>query len=603
MFLRLALFTLFLASISCSEVFVSHDGDDSNSCMSSSLPCFSFSKVIGLVSNNEEIDSIRILPGTYVIDEQRNPISYQGVDVNFIGSGSATTIIDCAGYPEHAFSVNTASATTVSGLTFQGCTSGVFSITRSAISLDDVVIQDIEGEQGSALLINDDCSVDLHNVHLSRVASRLIAPISATGSSTLTISSSSFTDCSGLLGGVINVHDSSLNVSSSSFHQTIARRGGAIFAIHSTINLKTIHVSQSHAILIDNKGGDGGAFYFEKSSAFAHHITAHNTSADYGGLFYVYDSPFYGSLINSSYSHAKDGGAAFYVEATVLFAVVESQFLHSEAGYNGGFWFFEVNNIRVSDVLFADNQAQGGSALFVDNCKFVNFTDVRMDRSTKYPIVIFGSFNVKMSQLLVQNSSSIFIESSDNILVENSFFLNNFLQDSNGGALVITKTGNVDVFGCDFNGNSAPLGGAIFYSSLLEGKFRWTSFDSHANPIPTMNVKVSNSSFSANKALAGSVLFVDSDKLNTRASAIVPEFSDTFYDPVDVNIAEVFGSPYASSPSIMNVHNLTYGESEEGEPAVALQVSILDFFDNIYSLPTDHRVTIEPDDSDGRELF
>jgi len=225
-----------------------------------------------------------------------------------------------------------------------------------------------------------------------------------------------------------------------------ADRGGAIY-VHNAIDNVNID-----ATFINNTAlGDGGAIYFDENGDVTDCNFTGNFANNTGGAIYFNGTGEVSNCIftnNEAVAEYDGGGAISMISGNVIGSVFKAN-KASGVGSMGGAVLIE-NSGNVTNCRFEDNSAEFGGAVSSD--RTVNIADC----------------NFTANRASVEGGA--FYTGSCNI--ENSNFTNNIASNGrysgDGGAVYIN--GNATVVNCDFIGNEASRGPAIYFWNLHESK-------------------------------------------------------------------------------------------------------------------------------------
>jgi hypothetical protein len=235
-------------------------------------------------------------------------------------------------------------------------------------------------------------------------------------SSTVNVTSSTFSNCSATAGGAIYADGTAVKVTSSSFSNCSAVAGGAIYAYTGTFSIISSTFSNCSAQY-------GGAIYATngdiltiKSSTFS------NCSAQYGGAIYAY-SGSYVTITSSTFSNCSTTyeGGAIHADGTVY--VTSSSFSNCSATNAGGaiYAYTYSSTVTITTSTFSNCSAAYGGAIYA----------------------LEGSF----------------------LPISSSTFSNCSATSGNGGAIYTTSSSTVTVTSSTFSNCAADYGGAIYSSS------------------------------------------------------------------------------------------------------------------------------------------
>ena len=286
-----------------------------------------------------------------------------------------------------------------------------------------------------------------------------------------------FTDNTADLGGAIYGRNY-VFIENCTFKRNKAKLGGAIDKTNDG------HVVISHSTFSNNDAtSDGGAIFAESQITIEKSLFNDNSASGKGGAIYTEYILFEGK--NSFISnHAKDDGGAIYtskIAKNVNDLYFKSNYASSD--YGGAIY---INNkcgdVNFNNCTFTDNYAYAGDggAIYSDsgstNLNLYNcvFTENRASggAGARYggAVRACGNVNVYSSTFTsnwAENHGGAIYASTVNH-VENSVFISNYAQKSNGGAIYINNAGTSTISKSYFKGNTANngRGGAIYTDSI-----------------------------------------------------------------------------------------------------------------------------------------
>lgn len=235
-----------------------------------------------------------------------------------------------------------------------------------------------------------------------------------------------------------------------------------------------------NCLFTDNTASEGGAASFEytDSPSFTNCTFSNNQAASGGGALYSYSSePTFSHCSFSSNSATNGNGGAIHSDSSEL-TVSHCIFSHNSADDNGG----AINNlsskITLTNCTFSENTAGGyGGAIHesnlskqtsITNCSFTKNSTVFDGGALYYtsfskPTVMQCSFQENTAE---HDGGAIALKANCNINITNSSFTKNSAEHEGGAISTLTDTVKLSLSGCDFHGNSAPWGGAIYDTNV-----------------------------------------------------------------------------------------------------------------------------------------
>ena len=286
-----------------------------------------------------------------------------------------------------------------------------------------------------------------------------------------------FTDNTADLGGAIYGRNY-VFIENCTFKRNKAKLGGAIDKTNDG------HVVISHSTFSNNEAtSDGGAIYAESQITIEKSLFNDNSASGKGGAIYSEYILFEGKTSFIS-NHAKDDGGAIYtskIAKNVNDLYFKSNYASSD--YGGAIY---INNkcgdVNFNNCTFTDNYAYAGDggAIYSDsgstNLNLYNcvFTENRASggAGARYGGAVRACGNVNVysstftSNWAENHGGAIYASTVNN--VENSVFISNYAQKSNGGAIYINNAGTSTISKSYFKGNTANngRGGAIYTDSI-----------------------------------------------------------------------------------------------------------------------------------------
>ena len=380
------------------------------------------------------------------------------------------------------------------------------------------------GDGGAIVWIGSDGLVDDCNF-INNTANKTGGAVYLTASSELgqcdntTFSNSHFeNNVAGTNGGAINWNEGATNgkIENSSFeNNTACANGGAVFwyGTNGTITGSNFTNNQALGTQIGTYGdtGHGGAVIWTGSNGLVDDsIFENNTAAINGGAVYLRD--LNGNCDNTTFSNSKffnntasgEGGAIDWNEGATNGAIIDSTFENNTA-YDGGAVSWTGHDGKIENSNFTSNNAtrNGGAVRWsgingvIDNSRFV-------DNNATYGGAVFLQ-NCKHSD-------------DTNVTISDSYFENNTASED-GGALNWYKGTDATVEGSTFVNNTANRGGAVFVNGT-EGTIKDSDFTLNeailggAVFLNNNTVDITDSDFTENAAIQGGAVYVEGNNNN-----------------------------------------------------------------------------------------
>ena len=202
----------------------------------------------------------------------------------------------------------------------------------------------------------------------------------------------------------------------------------------------------------------GGAVYFSAPGT-VENCNFTNNKATYGSAVYFNEN---GEVRNCNFTNNTEGGAIYFGGSTG--SVENCNFTNNKATYGGAVYFNE--NGEVTNCNFTNNDATYGGAVYfnengeVTNCNFTNNTArnggaIEFDGTGTITDCNFANNHA-------YEGGAVYFEYSSTGTVANCNFANN-TADEKGGAVYFYNHGKVT--DCNFTGNNATIGSAIYFKS------------------------------------------------------------------------------------------------------------------------------------------
>ena len=306
-------------------------------------------------------------------------------------------------------------------------------------------------------------------------------------------------------GGAINIYEGSgFKIEGCNFSGNSAGNGGAVYT---NTDAKVI-ISNSN--FTENNATTGGAIYSVSGASLSidNCIFKNNTAANGGGIFSqgtltVSDSNFTDNSITGN-----DGGAVYTNDISVFTSCV---FSNNLACFGPA--IYTLINSTINDCEFINNNASEGAVIYsryvlnVSDSKFANNVAKRYGGA----IGAYGENELTLSRCDFTNNTAMEYDT----------------YDYGGGAVFVAGGSANYVSDCNFTGNAAYAGGAIFIKSGIASDFSISNCNFINNNASVYGgaiyfssstsgcvLNVSNSNFVNNKALnnTGGAVFSNSPK-------------------------------------------------------------------------------------------
>ena len=334
----------------------------------------------------------------------------------------------------------------------------------------------------------------------------------------------SYWDNYAIYGGAIFCYNkANSNVFNSDFINNTAKScGGAMFFYNTTDgnNFTGDFIANTALGEVDESVGNGGAITFKDTSSnsiFTCDFVNNTANLNGGGVNYrqtPYNITFNSNFINNT--SPRGGGVNFF--DTFENVIFNGDFIGNSAVKGGA--IVTVDGI-IDGVSFADNRAEEGGAVYikgtgeVSNCIFTNNTAT--DDYGGGGAVYIGSGNVTDS-IFISNRATGAGSLGGAVLIKNSGNVTDCSFEDNfagfGGA--VADEFNVNVNNCDFTANRASVeGGALYMGSgnIVNSNFANNNASDEDNEgdggavYVDRNVTVVNCNFTGNKAYRGSAIY------------------------------------------------------------------------------------------------
>ena len=394
---------------------------------------------------------------------------------------------------------------------------------NSSITIDQTTISNNRANFG-VIVLHDNCTLNMSDVKIKgNKAKQGLSALTFWNDVKVTKRDSNLDGNVGSSGGVIlALNRTSIQSFTTSFSKNSATTGGAILAqgrsFVSLVKCKMIQNSAKHSAIKSRIGS------LHKKSSFP-------------------------AVVTKSYktdTHASRGGAIL-VEFGSNLTVRSSRFLKNKAQTAGGaVAALHRSSVDISNVNFIENFAGEGGAIYVKNeskinkivsCDFKgnkasNGAAIHVNDQAEISIIssyfennnasngggcISASRNVKASISLSDFSKNIAKKGGTAEVIENSFMqfrkcefnLNKVLE--NGGVVFVYQS-SVHVADCDFLGNNAENGGAVFATtsnlSYTEDNPLSVHSEAQDDKIGNVRIRISQCIFTKNSANQGGAIMI-----------------------------------------------------------------------------------------------
>ena len=343
---------------------------------------------------------------------------------------------------------------------------------------------------GGIFKINSGCSVLLNNVILTNGNGINGGAIYNEG--TVNIMSSTLTDNKATLGGA--VYNTGITaISGSTLTGNTADKGGAVYST-GTLVVDGTDFNENVATYRGGAVYNEGNFEATDSTFDGNDIIFRSANDDNGGAA-IYNNGGTTNLDNVKViNNIKDivyraGNAGDFINAAIVSTsrlyIINSYIANNSGSWGGGVYVTGNETFTVTNTVFEGNVATFGAAIYdegtsiiVENC---NFTDNRCE-GVGSP----GTANTQAAAILVMGSTS-------SAIISNSRFNRNIAKV--GGAVSISRAGDVLIDDCEFVENTGYSEGGAIYNYAADGA----------------TVTVKDSTFVDNDAPFGSAISNDAD--------------------------------------------------------------------------------------------
>lgn len=256
----------------------------------------------------------------------------------------------------------------------------------------------------------------------------------------------------------------SVYINNSFFEGNTGGRGGSI----STVTMSSYSVTITNTIFLKNSARSGGAIFVQLPLEVLQCLFENNTASDGGAIARITKA----SLSNSSFigNKANTGGAISVESSSDMDSCI---FLHNVASsYGGSIYILPLANVTAHHSRFEGNFASAGGSIASSSGNIFLFENHYFNNTATSTTEGGGSLYAKGSVVKLANSkmggntavgnggSCYTVESV--VIFYNNTLVNNHAQ--HGGAMYFMRNLNTTVEGCEFNINSANIGGAIWVS-------------------------------------------------------------------------------------------------------------------------------------------
>tara|TARA_B100001029_G_C15063389_1_gene460749 strand:- start:2122 stop:4842 length:2721 start_codon:yes stop_codon:yes gene_type:complete len=294
---------------------------------------------------------------------------------------------------------------------------GALNIRNSNIEMDNIELRDNQSTNRGGALFGLSSDIELKNSSISRNVSSK--------------------------GGAIYLSSSNMNIINSHFEESFSEDGGAVY-IENESNISIENGRIEYSVVED----DGGAIYSKNSIINLSNgleITD-NVSNGKGGGVYLENSILNANDIYINYSNSDDKGAALYANETVINCIninINTNFTEND----GGGFYINNSEVDIENSFFNDNESsEVGGSLFLKNSSVnIRNTHFYENESDDFggALNIDGGINNIENSFFNDNegneySGAINIEKGSNVIIENSFIIDNKTGSNGyGGGLTI----------------------------------------------------------------------------------------------------------------------------------------------------------------------
>ena len=416
-------------------------------------------------------------------------------------------------------------------------------------------------KSGGAIYISSTSSINIRNSNFTNNNAKFGGAIYGTGESTLTINGSTFSNNNAELGGAIYYSGRNLKVNASTFTNNKATNtGGAFYMVYGTLTLGNSTVSNNNAT-----AGGGAILGMNSAKINLFNVTLNSNKAYNGSAIYLYENSSILTVSKSTFNNnAADNTGTIYAVPTSTVSITDSSFNSNNVGTYGGAIYVSGSALNVSNSNFTSNKATGGGAIAIDSSATLNLVNSKLDNNIAnnsengYGGAVYSrgsTLNVKGSTFNSNKAQSyggaVYAESSSGVTVNGSSFSNNAALVS-GGALLTSGTPLTVVDSTFSNNNANQVGGAIYSLS---------------------NLNVRGSTFSGNKAINGSAIYLGQAISFTIENSVLTQNAASAYggaifahhratgSVVNTNITYNNASAYGGAMFVHQFANITFNNA------------------------------------------
>ena len=363
----------------------------------------------------------------------------------------------------------------------------------------------------------------------------------------------------------------------------------------------------------DNDRGGDGLMIKGTKNVWVINATFINNTANYGGglsiwklqsssipIVHVINTTFDGNKATGGKEGSNSGGS-IYSTLAANFELKNITISNSKADYKGGGIFFLSNPVVTYDNLtFINNSAEQGGAIYWD--KAVTIQGINFINNSA---VQGGAIFVPNAQTIQNNNftgnrataqgGAIYVNSSG-VTVQNNNFTNNTA--SMGGAIFAPISDNTMIIKyCDFDGNNATTGGAIYIGykgadgkTITDCTFTRNTavLDGGAIYLANIDHQLARCTFESNSAHNGGSVYVSQELTNVKISDSI-FISSHAYDGGAVyyggsdNGLTIYNDTFRKNTAVYNGGAIYYIAKENGIICVYRDFNNFDGIGNINS--------------------
>ncbi|MDO5859145.1 right-handed parallel beta-helix repeat-containing protein [Methanobrevibacter sp.] len=268
---------------------------------------------------------------------------------------------------------------------------------------------------------------------------------------------------------------------------------------------------------------NGGAVYLRDldtgdcdNTTFKNSKFINNTASREGGAIDWNEGATNGAIINSTFedNSAYDGGAVSWTGHNGQ--IIDSNFTNNNASNNGGAVRWSGIDGIIENSRFEDNNATYGGAVYLQNCKHSDDTNVTIKDS-------YFENNTAL-----EDGGAVNWKLGTNATIDNSQFVNN---TANRGGAAFINGSDGDIKNSNFTGNEAILGGAVYLNNediTVDGSdfTENAAIQGGAVYVGAANNRIINSNFNNNNATYDLRISTSKD-LKTKGGAIYIDGENT----------------------------------------------------------------------------